>query len=101
MVSDQLVYWLLKDYPPTRLSTHPSNITKPELVTTIEGPNSTPKSEMRRIIQRRPNFIVKPQSVWYLSNWPDVARVLETALARDYTLKTVIDDRRIYQRKSD
>jgi hypothetical protein len=101
MVSDHLVYWLLGAYPPTRLSTHPSNIAKPELVTVIEGPNATPESEMRKIVQGRPDFIVKPQSVWYLSGLPEVARLLEESLARDYTLKTVIEGRQIYRRKSD
>lgn len=101
MVSDHLVYWLLGAYPPTRLSTHPSNIAKPELVTVIEGPNATPESEMRKIVQERPDFIVKPQSVWYLSGLPEVARLLEESLARDYTLKTVIEGRQIYRRKSD
>ena len=101
MVSDHLVYWLLGAYPPTRLSTHPSNIAKPDLVTVIEGPNATPESEMRKIVQERPDFIVKPQSVWYLSGLPEVARLLEESLARDYTLKTVIEGRQIYRRKPD
>ena len=101
MASDHLVYWLLGAYPPTRLSTHPSNIAKPELVAVIEGPNATPESEMRKIVQQRPDFIVKPQSVWYLSGLPEVVRFLEESIARDYTLKTVIEGRQIYQRKPD
>ncbi|MGO9699332.1 MAG: hypothetical protein ACLPX7_08735 [Xanthobacteraceae bacterium] len=56
---------------------------------------------MRKIIKKHPDFIVKPQSMWYLFNWPGVLRLLEEAFARDYTLKAVIEGRQIYQRKSD
>jgi hypothetical protein len=100
LMSDHLAYWLVGAYPPTRLSTHPSDITKPDIVAVIEGPNATPESEMRKIIEVRPNFVVKPPSVWYLSGWPEVARLLEEALARDYVLAATIEGRRIYRHKS-
>ena len=100
MVDDPLVYWLLGAYSPTRLSTHPYNIIRPELVRAIEGPNGTPELEMEKIIQTRPNYIVEPQSAQYLNRWPEVRRLLDGALAHDYTLITVIEGRQIYRRNS-
>jgi Dolichyl-phosphate-mannose-protein mannosyltransferase len=99
MMSDHLVYWLVGAYPPTRMSTHPSVLTKPDIIAVIEGPNATPESEIRKIIEVRPDFVVKLPSVPYLSGWPEVARLLEEALARDYALETVIAGRLVYRHK--
>jgi Dolichyl-phosphate-mannose-protein mannosyltransferase len=101
MMSDQLVYWLVGAYPPTRVATHPSVLTKPDIIAVIEGPNATPETELRKILEARPEFVVKPQSVDYLSGWPEVAGMLEEALARNYVLETVIAGRQIYRRKPD
>jgi hypothetical protein len=99
LMSDQLVYWLIGAYPPTRLSTHPSVLTKPDIIAVIDGPGATPESEMRKIIDARPDFVVKLPSVPYLSDWPAVARLLEEALARDYVLATTIEGRQVYRHK--
>jgi hypothetical protein len=99
MMSDHLVYWLVGAYPPTRLSTHPSILTKPDIIAVIDGPNATPENEIRKIIEVGPDFVVKPQSVPYLSGWPEVARLLEEALARDYVLETIIEGRQVYRHK--
>ena len=99
MMSDHLVYWLVGSYPPTRLSTHPSLLTKPDIIAVIEGPNATPESETRKIFDVQPDFVVKPQSVPYLSGWPEVTRLLEEVLARDYVLETIIEGRQVYRHK--
>jgi hypothetical protein len=99
LMSDQLVYWLIGTYPPTRLSTHPSVLTKPDIIAIIDGPAATPESEMRKIIDARPHFVVKLPSVPYLSDWPEVASLLEEALARDYVLATTIEGRQVYRHK--
>jgi 4-amino-4-deoxy-L-arabinose transferase-like glycosyltransferase len=101
LASDQLVYWLLGTYPPTRLSTFPGNIAMPVLITAVEGPNGTPEREMRKIIQEHPTFIVKPRTVRYLSGrgLSEVEKLLDEALARDYTLETVIEGRQVFRRK--
>jgi hypothetical protein len=101
MMSDHLAYWLLGAHPPTRVSTHPSVLTKPDIITVIEGPDATPETELRKILAARPEFVVKPPSVDYLSGWPEVARALEEALARDYVLETSIAGRQVYRHKPD
>jgi hypothetical protein len=35
----------------------------------------------------------------YLSDWPEVASLLEEALARDYVLATTIEGRQVYRHK--
>jgi hypothetical protein len=74
-------------------------LTKPDIIAVIDGPDATPESEIRKIIATRPDFIVKLPSVPYLSDWPEVARLLEEALARDYILATTIEGRQIYRHK--
>lgn len=103
MMSSTIAYWFLGLEPLSRASTHPSNIAKANLVPLIEGPGATPAGEMQRVLDRKPAFIVKPPSKWYMRR-PDgkpAQALLDRALERDYTLKTIAAGRmRIYQRKS-
>lgn len=101
MMSDHLVYWLTGTYPPTRMSTHPSVLTKPEIIAAVEGADATPDTELRKILATRPEFIVKPPVVDYLSGWPELVRMLDETLARDYVLATSIAGRQVYRRKPD
>ena len=101
LMSDHLAYWLLGAYPPTRMSTHPSVLTKPEIIAAVEGADATPDTELRKILATRPAFIVKPPVVDYLAGWPELARMLDDALARDYVLETSIAGRQVYRRKPD
>ena len=101
LMSDHLAYWLLGAYPPTRMSTHPSVLTKPEIIAAVEGADATPDTELRKILATRPAFIVKPPVVDYLAGWPGLVRMLDEALARDYVLETSIAGRQVYRRKPD
>ena len=98
LLSDLIVYWFIGQYPVTRLSTHPSNITRQFLITAVEGPNATPESEMRRILSQEPAFIVKAKHVWYLKEGKETT-LLNDTLNRDYVLTNVIDGQEIYRRK--
>ena len=101
LLSDHIVYWFIGQYPVTRLSTHPSNITKQFLIRAVEGPNATPESEMRRILSRTPAFIVKEKYLWYFDYFKaeEARMLLNNTLNRDYVLTNVIDAREIYRRK--
>ena len=69
---------------------------------TFESGHSTGADQgIGKILAARPEFVVKPPSVDYLSGWPEVARALEKALARDYVLDTVIAGRQVYRHKPD
>jgi hypothetical protein len=102
MLDNHIVYWFIGQYPLTRLSTHPSNIAKYKGWTTaVEGPRTTAEGEMRRILSKEPEFIVKPKKVWYLEEGEEATRLLTETLNRDYVLANVIGGREIYRRKAD
>ena len=62
-----------------------------------DGPSATPEFEMRKILQTAPDYIVKPDVVWYL--WDSPAReILETAVKSRYRIVAVTDDETIYRR---
>jgi 4-amino-4-deoxy-L-arabinose transferase-like glycosyltransferase len=100
LMSDHIVYWFIGQYPLTRLSTHPSNIAKPEFVETIEGSSATPESEMTKILLKRPLFIVKTAQLMYLDETASMDKLFRNALAEEYFLAAEIEGREIYRRKS-
>ena len=95
------MYWFIGQYPVTRLSTNPFNITQQFILTAVEGPNATAGGEMRRILSREPAFIVKSFLSFYRMNESVTMLLneLNDALKRDYVLANVIDGREIYRRK--
>jgi hypothetical protein len=98
LLDDIIVYWLIGQYPITRLAAHPSNITRQWMVSAVEGHNASPESEMRRILSREPAFIIKTKRVWYLEG-KEPAKLLTDTLDRNYVLTNVIDEREIYRLK--
>jgi hypothetical protein len=100
LLDRHIVYWLVDQYPLTRMSTQPSNITKRILIETIEGPNSTPESEMRKILAVSPEFVVKPtEEMWYFLQAPMAYAILTQTLRRDYDLLAMVGGREVYRKK--
>ena len=99
LLSDHIVYWFIGQYPPTRLSTHPPNITKQYLVAAVEGPDATPEVELNKILSTRPAFIVKNKDLWYLTEGEPITRLLTRTLKSNYFLANVINGREIYRFK--
>jgi hypothetical protein len=94
-----IVYWLMGQYPLTRMSTHPSNITKQALIETIEGAKSTPEGEMEKILAVPPEFIIKPsEEIWYLQSAPKASEVLNQALEHEYDFVGMVGEREIYRK---
>jgi hypothetical protein len=84
LLSDHIVYWFIGQYPPTRLSTHPPNITKQYLVAAVEGPDATPEVELNKMLSTRPAFIVKNKDLWYLTEGEPITRLLTRTLKSNY-----------------
>jgi hypothetical protein len=100
LLDRHIVYWLVGQYPLTRMSTHPSNITKQVLIETIEGPKSTPEGEMEKILAVSPEFIIKStKELWYLQSAPRASEVLTQALRRDYAFPRMMGEMLIYRKK--
>jgi hypothetical protein len=66
LLTDQLAYWLLTVTPPTTLAVHPADVIMNYSIRAADGPSATPEFEMRKILQTAPDYIVKPDVVWYL-----------------------------------
>lgn len=95
LLEDHLAYTLLNVYPPRKIVTHPSNISKPSLLQAEIGAAPTPEAEMRAVLGTHPDFIVKQEKVWYLL--PAQEQILEQTLQQHYQLVHEVDGRRIYR----
>jgi 4-amino-4-deoxy-L-arabinose transferase-like glycosyltransferase len=97
LLTDQLAYWLLNVTPPTRLAVHPADVIMNYSIRAADGPSATPEFEMRKILQTAPDYIVKPDVVWYLRDSP-AREILETAVKSRYRIVAATDDETIYRR---
>ena len=97
LVRDQIVYWFLGSFPPTRLTTHPSNIAKPVLLETVVGKGASTEGELSKVFMTNPEFVVTQEGVWYLRGRPK--RMLDRILADRYVLVKEIEGREVFRRK--
>jgi hypothetical protein len=101
LMTHHIAYWLTGTRPPTRLTTHPSNIAKENLFPAVVGPSETAASQMRAVFEREPLFVVKAREPWYLVRRPEALAVLERALGSDYEVVSEINGMLIYKRSSE
>jgi hypothetical protein len=95
-----LAYWMMPAQPLSKCVTHPSNITKTDLLPyCFAGREATPEAEMEYILSQQPTFIVKRDDDWYLRTESDTRDLLETTLEEDYQLVKSVQRKRIYQRR--
>ncbi len=97
LMKDHIVYWFLGSFPLTRLTTHPSNIGRPALVSTVAGKGASTEGELRKVFEKKPEYVVKTDSIEYLSE--GATRMLEGILADEYVLVKEIEGRQIFRRK--
>jgi 4-amino-4-deoxy-L-arabinose transferase-like glycosyltransferase len=98
LLDDHIAYWFADSQPPTPMTTHPSNISKPALIETVVGKDASPLEELRKVFRRKPEFVVMPERVWYLEREP--SEWLEHILRDDYVLVAHVRGRKIYRIKS-
>jgi hypothetical protein len=91
---------LWADYPPTRMSTHPSNVARSDLVRSVEGPFANCESEIDKIFAQEPAFVIKRDVEWYLELCPRGGEQVAEWLARDYRTDAVVAELQIYRRKA-
>lgn len=97
MLTDQLTYWLLNVTPPSRLAVHPADVVMEYAIRAADGPTATPESEMRQILNTAPDYIVKPDVIWYLDASPAL-EALDSAVRADYRRLATTDGLTIYRR---
>lgn len=99
LMEQHIAYWFLGLLPPTPSTVHPSNLAKPHLLRHLAGPEATVSSELARILDGAPAYIVKPRVVFYLEDEPEARQLLERTLDRDYRLVRRIGILEIHQRR--
>jgi 4-amino-4-deoxy-L-arabinose transferase-like glycosyltransferase len=97
LLTNQLAYWFLNATPPTRLAVHPADVVMNYSIKAADGPAATPESEMRKILQTMPDYIVKPDVVWYLGD-SRARDILEATVKSRYRIWATTDDQTIYRR---
>ncbi len=95
LLDEHIAYWFCDSLPMSRSTFHPSNIGKPYLL----EPAATTESEMRKILNERPLFIVKKKVVGYLQPWPDANQLLEDVIANHYQLVAEFDGHGVFRRR--
>ncbi|WP_414549909.1 ArnT family glycosyltransferase [Anabaena sp. CCY 0017] len=100
MMDHHLVYWLLDIKPPSKIVTHPSNISKEYLLRVLQSPTANTNQELLKVLEQKPEFIVKKENVWYLQGHPEAIALLETTLETQYTLLKNMEETQIYRKIS-
>jgi hypothetical protein len=102
LMSDQIVYWLTDSKPLSRLSTHPSNVAKEYLFPELVGEEATTTSELKKVFDQQPLYVVKAENLWYLEAHEEARAFLRERLAADYELVDRLrSGRRMIYRRSD
>jgi 4-amino-4-deoxy-L-arabinose transferase-like glycosyltransferase len=97
LMKNHLVYWLTDLKPLSKAATHPSNVGKDYLFQYIEGAQSSAEGEMRKILAKKPKFIIKQENSSHVEEHPAANLLFQQILTTDYRLVKKIDDREIYQ----
>lgn len=93
-----IVYWL-NQMKPMRKVVHPANISEDIFNKVLFGPEASSQSEVIRLLEKKPRFIVKEMNTWYLEKKPKTKAILDQALYTDYVMVKKIDDAFIFKRK--
>lgn len=100
LMDNHLVYWL-GDYALPSKVAHPSNIGKEYLLKDFyNDQTASTYSEMKKILNQKPKFIVRTQHAEYLKGHKDATNLLDNELKNYYVLVKKIADDGIYERKS-
>ena len=98
MMSDHIAYWLTDLKPLTKLTTHPSNISREYLLKALLSSEATTETEMAKILAQQPKFIVKKKDSSYLSDKLAATLLLEETLKTQYKQVEEIQGREIYRK---
>ena len=93
-----LAEWFLGVEPISREVTNPSLLGREYIMKALDGPSATTYSVLHAILDRKPEFIVKPAVVSYLIGHPEASMLLSKELLVDYQPVREIDKFIIYKR---
>lgn len=96
----QLAEWFLGLKPIAREVANPSLIGREYVMKALDGPSATTCSVLAAILDRKPEFIVKPAVVSYLIGHQEASKLLSRDLFANYEPVREIDEFVIYRRCS-
>lgn len=92
-----IVYWFMGIEPFNSFYLHPSNVAK-DSQSMKNGPTMPTEEKLEKLLESNPDYIVKPQDLFYLRKYPLAENVLNRHLTEKCFLKTLINDEAyIYQ----
>jgi hypothetical protein len=92
-------YFLTNAKIPTRYA-HPAAICREAYVQAIDGDHATPEEVLRKILEKKPTWIVRRERVWYFDELcPKNNEVLQRELDMNYEMERKVGDAYIYERK--
>ena len=97
-MGEQMAEWLLGAVPILKEAATPSNIGREYLMKVLNGPRATTYSELAAILNKKPEFIVKPTVLFYLMGHPGASALLSEELLTDYEPVRQIGSCVIYER---
>ncbi len=83
-MQNHLVLWYLDTMPVSKVATHPSDLVRGSVLSTLRDAGYIAGNELQRVVESRPRFLVKrsEQVPWYLQREPAVQAMID----RDYVL---------------
>ena len=98
IMTDPIIYWLNNQTPISNYIATPSTINKLYLIQAIEGPETSMESELKKILSKKPKFIVINSRTWKLLSEPQAQKLLQETLESEYLLDKIISGRKVYRR---
>jgi len=93
LFTDHLVYWLTRSEPPVPLVTHPSTLSRGNVLAVM---GTSAGQELRRIFERKPLFVVLDPGERFLDDGAQAW--FDSTLAADYVVAGQMSGRDIYRR---
>lgn len=95
----QLVYWYLKQDPPSPVVTHPANITQTSVMSPLVAAGYVPEDELDRLIESRPAFMIfRGDETPPRTYEPDTQHKLSSLLQREYKIWLKVNNMHVYRR---
>ncbi|MEZ0314675.1 MAG: ArnT family glycosyltransferase [Myxococcota bacterium] len=97
MFSDHLAYWFMAARPMSKIMTHPTNVLREGVLRIVNGPEATTVGELERVFALEPLYVVRHRGGKFATR-PEVAAVIEAAVAASYAVEARFGESWVYRR---
>lgn len=97
--SFHLIYWYLKQDPPSPVVTHPANISQPAVMAPLVAAGYVPEDELDRLLESRPAYMIFRADMMPPPKYePEMQRKLTNLLKREYKIWFTVNNLHVYRR---